>query len=183
VSTPQPETDKVRLVIRIDKKVAAIAQLETAILLWFHDGDFVSIHTLAVASNDCYHAMAKIMQGKASILQTWLKTQSKGLQKRVIEAQNFFKHGHHNLKGEIRYPPIYGEMLLFDSIVCHGMINKGVRTPLMRLYAIRFWLENAEILKGDMCMYFLGSIKIGEISGLSREEFYKRGLRLIAQGN
>ena len=53
---------------------------------------------------------------KESILREWMSKQSKGLQKRIADAQNFFKHGHKWLKGEIRYPVIYGEMLMFDSL-------------------------------------------------------------------
>jgi len=60
---------------RVTKKSAAISQLESAILLWLNSGDAVSIHTLAVASNDCFHAIGKL-KNKPSRLQ---KTDSIGL--------------------------------------------------------------------------------------------------------
>ena len=36
-----PTADKLRLIVRVDKKEAAIAQLKAAIFLWFCGGDAV----------------------------------------------------------------------------------------------------------------------------------------------
>src|ERR1700676_4736070 len=113
--------DKLKIFIRVNKSEAAKAQLKAAIITWFQGGDPVSIHTLASAAHDCFHWMAK-HKGKESILRAWMKAQSKGLQKRIADAQNFFKHGHKWLKRDVKYPVIYGELLMFDSVVCYGMV-------------------------------------------------------------
>jgi len=68
-----------RGVLTLDKKSVAGRQLETAILLWFDEGDPVAIHTLAVAANDCLHAMGKLVN-KPSDTQDWINTQSKAFQ-------------------------------------------------------------------------------------------------------
>jgi hypothetical protein len=39
-------------VITVNKKSAATSQLETAILIWFSEGDPISIHALAAAAHD-----------------------------------------------------------------------------------------------------------------------------------
>jgi hypothetical protein len=46
-------------IMPVTKRWAARSQLETAIGLWLHHDDPVSIHTLAVAANDCYHAIGE----------------------------------------------------------------------------------------------------------------------------
>jgi hypothetical protein len=46
--------------ILVSKSDVARSQLETAIQLWFADGDPVSIHTLAVAAHDCLHTLSKL---------------------------------------------------------------------------------------------------------------------------
>lgn len=100
----------------------------------------------------------------------------------MSDAQNFFKHGHKWLKAEIKYPPLYGELLMFDSIICYGIVFSHRSTPpLMRLYAVRFALENAGVLKTDLARYFLERDVIDELAPLSREEFFKRGLALCAE--
>src|SRR5438045_2665233 len=48
--TPEP--------IRISKLDAARRQLQTAISLWFNDGDPVAIHTLAAAAYEIIHAVS-----------------------------------------------------------------------------------------------------------------------------
>lgn len=185
MSIPEPEDvelqNKLRLVVRVNKKDAAITQLEAAIFLWFHHGSPISIHTLAAAAHDCFHALATL-KGEKSIFREWMEKQSKGLQKRIDDAQAFFKHGRKWLKGEIKYPPIYGEMLMFDSVVCYGMAFDHKSTPpLFRLYAVRFSLENAGILETDFSGYFLERDVIDELAPLSRQQFFQRGLALIAK--
>jgi len=66
----EPTADKLRLVVRVNKKEAATAQLTAAIFIWFCGGDPVSIHTLAAAAHDCFYWMVK-HEGKESILRGW----------------------------------------------------------------------------------------------------------------
>jgi hypothetical protein len=84
----------------LDKKTVAKAQLQTAILLWFNEGDPASILALAVNANDCYNALGGHIKGKPSVFQTWLAGQSKTYQIRARRAQNFIKHGPMKLTGE-----------------------------------------------------------------------------------
>lgn len=124
----------------VTKRWAARSQLETAIALWFSHGDVVSIHTLAVAANDCYHAIGE-HEGKQSAFWTWVASQPEGFKKRLFEAQNFFKHGLNNLKGTVRYDPVHAEILLFDSILIHNAIYGGP-TSLMSAFVVLFTRRN-----------------------------------------
>jgi hypothetical protein len=46
-------------VLHLSKLDVARSQLQTAIHLWFHDGDPVSIHTLAYAAYEIIHFVSK----------------------------------------------------------------------------------------------------------------------------
>jgi hypothetical protein len=166
-------------VLIVSKASAARGQLETAIRLWFDSGDPVSIHTLAVAANDCYHTMGK-QHGSPSPVQEFIKSKSKGYQEKTREPQNFFKHGWKNLKGKVRYAPKYGEILMYDSAACHDRLF-GSLPPLMRLFVLRFTLSHPFALKVDAEEYFLKGIKIHNLRELKRSEFLERVLPVLAE--
>ena len=49
--------------IRVTKLDAALRQLNTAITLWFRDGDEVAIHTLAAASHQIVYDIVRKKNG------------------------------------------------------------------------------------------------------------------------
>jgi hypothetical protein len=164
-------------VIIVTKASAARGQLETAIQLWFDGGDPVSIHTLAVAANDCYHSMGKL-RGSPSPVQKFIGSQSTSYQNRAREPQNFFKHGWKNLKGKVRYAPKYGEILLYDSVACHDRLFQEL-PALMRLFVLRFALSHPSALHVDAEEYFLKGIKIDNLRKLERREFFDQVFPLL----
>ncbi len=161
-------------ILLLSKASVATSQLEVAITLWFEERDPAAIHTLAVAANDCFHAMGKLVD-KPSTVQDWINSQSKGFQARARDAQNFFKHGSRNLKGKIRYSPLLGEILMIDSVICYRNLFDGV-TPLMRLFAARFALENVEIVTPDLRPFFLKGVRVYKLADVSRREFFDKVL-------
>jgi hypothetical protein len=175
------EPEKLRTIVRVNKQQAALSQLTAAIVIWFQGGDPVSIHTLAAAAHDCFYWMVKHM-GKKSILREWMSPQSKRFQKRIAEAQKFFKHGHQWLKKRVKYPVLYGELLMFDSVICYGMIFGASMTPVvLRLYGVRFALENADILGRELSWFFIERDIVEELAPLSRQEFFKRCLSILRE--
>ena len=176
--------DKMKVVARISKPDAAMAQLMSAVTLWFQGGDIVSIHTLAAAAQDCFYRIAEHRKGRTP--RKFLESQSKGTQKRIADAQNFFKHGHKWLTKEVLYPVINVEFLMFDSIVCYGMVFDPLTMPAtLRLFAVRFYLENWDILgpagpNRDLT-HFLPADVIEELRPLSRYKFFECGLGLVGE--
>jgi len=167
--------------ILVSKSDVARSQLETAIQLWFADGDPVSIHTLAVATHDCLNAMSKL-KGKPSLSEQWLKTQPKKIQQWAREPQNFFKHGQRFLKRSLHYVPSYGDMLIFDCTLCYEFVF-GKMTPLMDVFMFRFVLSNPDQFKGDLKAFVESKrLKIEEIEPLGRSEFLARTLPLAMTG-
>ena len=73
---------------------AARRQLHTAILLWFEDGDLVSMHTLAAAAHGIIHDLNRAQKGPPLLFDSptidpALKRQSVAILK---EFENFCKH-------------------------------------------------------------------------------------------
>lgn len=166
----------------VTKESAARSQLETAIQLWFTGGDPISIHALAVASNDCYRALGA-HKGNPSLIDQWLKSQSQATRKRATLVQNFIKHGRMDLKGSVRLTPIYSAILLFDSVACHFVL-KGDVTPLMRCFFTRVCLENPTFVPGDPRGFlFEKGIQIYKRHDISRRDFLKVALPLCKAAN
>ena len=69
---------------------------------------------------------------------------------------------------------------MFDSVVCYGTLFDPKKTPaVLRLYGVRFGLENADIYPEDLSKHFLEHHIIEHLAPLSRREFFERGLALI----
>jgi hypothetical protein len=127
-------------VIVLTKAGVAQSQLEAALRLWFHYGDPVSILTLANAANDCYSALGGHAR-KPSPYRTWLESQSQAFQDRARFVQNWVKHGLKKTKKRPHYAPIIAEVLMYDSVECHGNLFHS-KTNLMMLFIARWAAEN-----------------------------------------
>jgi hypothetical protein len=114
---------------------AATGQLETAIELWFHDKDPVSIHTLAVAAEGMLTTIARDrdikLHGDAV---AYLASKPKKFQDFMRNPQNFFKHGNPKLKWEL-YPPEQGEIFLASAVGSYMQLFAEPR-PLIVLFAL-----------------------------------------------
>jgi len=145
------------MVITLTKAEVAQWQLETAIWIWFHYGDPISILTLASASNNCYKALGGHI-GKPSRFEDWLKSKSRAFQDRARYVINWVKHGRQDMKKKPNYHPIIGEILMLDSIECHNNLHES-RTPLM------------------------GSLKVDDLLERDRTRFFnKASERLFGRG-
>jgi hypothetical protein len=99
--------------LHVTKLDAARRQLETAIILWFHDGDPVSIHTLAAAGYQIVYDLnmhrggAPMMRDSPSIRPEYL------LEWRKIMSRygNFFKHADKDPKRTVFFPPRIRKLL------------------------------------------------------------------------
>jgi hypothetical protein len=122
-----------------DKKRAAIGQLESAILLWFNEGDPISILVLATNAHDCYHALGKKI-GKPSWHQDFAEKMPPSFQERAKYIPDFSKHGFMDLDETAEFDTTFSEGLMLISVGCHSEIF-GRKTPLMALYWARMFSE------------------------------------------
>lgn len=128
--------------IFLTKEKVARSQLETAIYLWFHYRDPASIHTLAVAAHDCFHALAKA-RGKSTAMRDQMKGLTRKQRHRMTAAQNFFKHGDKELNKFLRYKPEHAEVLMFDAVVAVREIFADP-SPIMRLFSAYFIMSRPD---------------------------------------
>jgi hypothetical protein len=164
----------------VTKLSAARSQLESAIWLWFHEVDPVSIHTLAVAAHDCFNALVKHAVGKPSNLQQWLAEESEGRRKRIRIAQNFFKHGSFDLKAEIPLHSIDTEAFMMDAVMSFEILTKE-RSALMRLYGQRFLYEHPTLITEEAVPVFEKNAEVHQLFDSSRKEFFERLYPIFVQ--
>ena len=154
----------------VTKQSVAASQLESAIWLWFQEGDPISVHTLVVAAHDCFHALLR-HAGKTSDWERWAESKSKQFRKQMRVSQNFFKHGDKELKAKLLYPTIQAEMLMMDSVTCYELLGHKP-TGLMRLYAQRFLYEHPALITEDALPVFAKNAEIHQIQNSTRKEFF-----------
>jgi hypothetical protein len=158
----------------ITKQSAAKSQLETAILLWFNEGDPVSIHTLAVAAHECYAVLYLKIKRKPSELKDWLAKKPKGRQQRVRLPQNFFKHAVNDpLDKKVQLNTIDSDVLMLDAVMCHEALGYGP-TALMRVFGTRFVYEHPATAAEAILPEFLKSAEVHKLGDWSRNEFLEK---------
>lgn len=164
----------------VTKKKAAGNQLESAIFLWLHERDPVSVHTLSVAANDILNALGSKI-GKPAPFNKWLKTVSKKTQERRLAPQNFFKHGFRDVNGKLLYLPLSGEAILFSAVWSYQAIFKQL-TPFMQLYGAFFVLQHRDVARKDIVEGFFKGLTIDDLANLDRVKFFEIGLKALHKG-
>ncbi len=104
----------------ISKLDAARRQLETAIRLYFQNGDPVSIHTLTAAA---YNVIRDIndkrggdpMLAKQQLIDRVKPEFRKMIWDKINEAENFFKHADRDHSNSLAFNPRQTEILLIDA--------------------------------------------------------------------
>jgi hypothetical protein len=168
---------KVPDVVVYHKRDAARTQLETAITLWFHYGDPMSTHTLAAASNKCYHGMGSKV-GMPTVIQAWKKSLSRKDYDRAVKAENFGKHANTDAHGILPLITEHAALLMLDSIICHEKMF-GKRTPLMTCFFARFAFENprlTENINANRRKHGLNDLVIEQPDEADRVQFFNREL-------
>jgi hypothetical protein len=127
--------------LQLTKLDAAASQMETAIRLYFADGDPVSIHTLACASCDLVRDVGRA-QGIAKLtVKDWgldyVKAEHRGEIRHLLSSsQNFFKHADRDSSETIDFNPEEPAARLLDGCMAYQKLT-GTMTPLMTLFQLR----------------------------------------------
>jgi hypothetical protein len=125
----------------VDKIDAARRQMETAITMFFNDGDVVSQHTLVMAAHGIVYDLASKRGIGGSIKDSTLVPAD--ARKKFIDAlhlpQNFFKHADRNPGGRIRFRYNGTQFFLFDAVRLFALLARQVTYP-MRVFLMWFFL-------------------------------------------
>ncbi|MEK7992289.1 MAG: hypothetical protein AAB403_00650 [Planctomycetota bacterium] len=98
--------------LKVSKLDAARRQIDTAIALWFDDGDPVAVHTLTAAAHELVHTLYK-KRGLHDLLfdSDWIKDEYRKQWSDKLRANaNFFKHADRDAEAELEFDPILNDM-------------------------------------------------------------------------
>ena len=135
--------------MHVSKLDAARRQLESAIRLFFLNGDPVAIHTLTGAARGLLGDLSRA-EGKKGLLDTYffpfVRPEKLGeLKKLIAEAQNFFKHADLDPDAVLDFNPGTTEYLLWDCCTLYEVLT-GHKLPILAVFNIWFGLANPHIL-------------------------------------
>lgn len=135
--------------LHVSKLDAARRQLETAITLFFHFGDPISIHALAAAACEVLGDLADSYQIKYELtFETAIKTYVKPEHHaRLIEKhrapKNFFKHADRDPGAMLKFNPTITEFFLFEAVDLYHLIANEW-PPLFLTYRAWWVLQNQD---------------------------------------
>jgi hypothetical protein len=126
----------------VSKLDAAKRQLETAIRLYFSDGDPVSIHTLTGASYNILrditkHKGVEPMLFKDRMLDSVKPEYREMFIKKVNGAENFFKHGDRDHEAALDFNADMSELLIIDACAQYKKLA-GEEPSLFAIYRVWF---------------------------------------------
>ena len=168
--------------MNVPKLEAARRQLATAIQLWFHDVDEVSIHTLAFAAYEVIHYVSKkrgrtrdllfdtilVKDEHRKVLNTWVK-----------KAANFFKHADQDPDETIDFQPRVSEGFIMFAIV--GLHSMGITLNRYEsAFAWWFVFHSPELLTQGGQELLTKSVPahlLAEIKDFSKLEFFQACLK------
>jgi hypothetical protein len=113
----------------IGKLDAARRQLETAIDLYFHDADPVSVHTLAAAANQIIRDVNEKRGGKplfseGDFLRLFKPEVVNKVKSTLRKSQNFFKHAERDWTGTLRFDTRQTEVKLLEACVKYHELSR-----------------------------------------------------------
>ena len=143
----------------IDKLDAACRQLNTAIYLWFNNGDAVSIHTLACSAHQIVHDINEQQGGRDLIYDSLnIKDEYRSQANNHLKQHyNFFKHADHDSSRTIEFDPKITE--LFIAFTSLGLEILGRQPDEVRgAFTIYYALHNPNHLTKKGKANFIDSV-------------------------
>lgn len=134
--------------IKLTKLEVARRQLETSIILFFSDGDEVSIHALSSSANDILKDLGKFYNKKTihnDIFNIIKKEKRNEIFKIINKPKNYFKHANIKPDEELTFNPSSNEYFIFIAIQSYSEIN-GKVTPAMMAFRVYFYLKNPKLV-------------------------------------
>jgi len=151
----------------ITRQDAIRRQLDTAILLWFQDGDSVSTHTLACSALKIIEDVGRKF-GKRTML---FEKLPKELVKDSTNAQNFFKHAKDDPHRVLEFNHSITQFHIYDAAQHYKTLYLHL-TPLMTTFIIRFLLLQPGIGTVEIPASLPVSLTKGVLTKMSNDEFF-----------
>lgn len=169
--------------ISITKLDAARRQLETAIILWFHEGDPVSIHTLVAAAYQILYDLNKKCGGASMMKDAKIIRPEcmKEWHQIFTKWQSFFKHANKDPLDTLLFPPQVTRNFMLDAIAKYEEMLHEKR-PLFRLFNFYMVFVEPRFFKDDdFVKRFQTKVAPTIPAGITKREFFNRFLPLLTE--
>jgi hypothetical protein len=137
----------------ITKEEAARRQIETAITLFFFEGDEVSIHVLASSAAQILSDVCKkkgIVGFRASLADNIRPEYQVRVARKLKEAYNYFKHADQDTFDELQhFNPASNDILLFACCDDFAKAFVWPLPPILMVFFMWFIAANPDCLKED----------------------------------
>lgn len=170
--------------LKISKLDAVRRQLETAIRLYFSNGDPVSIHTLTAAAYNITRDINKKMEGSPLLIkELFLKCVREGheerIRKKLNEAENFFKHADRDHQAVIDFNPELSEMLVLEACSAYYKLS-GEFPPLFKLFQSWFIANHQDLFNFPDEQAKVIAMAGQNVIKLGREGYFNKLLPLLS---
>jgi len=166
----------------INKLDVACRQLDTAIQLWFNDGDAVSIHTLVFSAHQIVHDI-KLHKGGRELLYDSLIIKDEYRREAINQLKkhyNFFKHAERDPSKTIEFDPIITEGFIFLTSLGLAILGRSPN-EVREAFNIYFYLSNPHFLNDKGKAEFIETIPEetrNYILRMPRHKFFEEFTRL-----
>jgi len=167
--------------IEITKLDAAQRQLRTALRLWFHEGDPVSIHTLLAAAHEIIHRLYR-NKGLVNLIfdSDLINEEFRGhIARKIKEAPNFFKHADQDSNASIKFNPEINALL--PMFLVQALSDMGEPLGPEELSYIYWTNIHEPTLFQSKTSHFPAEV-IKQLVGTNKKEFLEACELLWSQG-
>ena len=169
----------------ISKIEAAKRQLETAIRLYFSEGDAVSTHTLTAAAYNVLRDVTNLTGADPVFIKGHMLDMVKSEYRRQLidktnEAENFFKHADRDHEASLHFDPEMTELHLIDACVQFQKLT-GDEPALFLIYRVWFSAHHPNLfILPDELKSQLENIG-PSIAQMGRGEYFNAAVPLFAR--
>lgn len=167
--------------IQITKIDAVLSQLETAITIWFNEGDPLSIHTLASAAYQILYDLNKYQKGPAMMPDSDLiNPQMRDKWRRALKAwPNFLKHADKDPNKTIQFNPDINLFILFDAVMSYNAITKKILPPILHSLFIWVFVHHPLCFQTEIADNLRKNFPVDEFINLNRSQFFRDMTHII----
>jgi hypothetical protein len=165
--------------LAVTKIDAATRQLETAITLWFFDGDPVSISTLCFAATEILEVLNKTHKGPPTPYEQMLEDVKpeyrEDFKQLPRDTANFLKHGRKDPHATHFLAVGALHLDLFNAVQIYSDLNFGKR-PILQTF--RIWLG---VAYPKMFPSSIASEKAQLIASAGKQAFFQNSLPMVTK--
>jgi hypothetical protein len=173
--------------LQISKLDAAKRQIETAIRLYFSNGDPVSIHTLIAAAYNVIRDINKKRGGDKLLMKDGFMARikeghEKEVRKLINKAENFFKHADRDHDDTIEFNPGQSEFLFLESCSVYAKLT-GEFPPLFKLYRSWFIANHQNLFNFSVEEQRTIAMGAQDVLQMGKEQYFNMALPLMSRIN